>query len=380
MAVASAIDRVLSEAVEAGRVPGVVAIATDGQQTLYAGAFGRRALPDGAPMTRDTVFRIASMTKAITSVAAMQLVEEGRLTLEEPLTSHLPELGELQVLDGFDPDGAPRFRPPRRAITLRHLLTHTAGFAYANWNADLLRLQQWRGSGWGPLGAPLVFDPGDRWEYSIAIDWTGHLVERLTGLTLEDYFRQRILDPLGMRDTTFVLRPDMRARQATVHQRGPDGSLTPRELEPLAPPAFFHGGGGLYSTGPDYERFLRMLLHRGALDGAQILRSETVDLIAQNHVGDLDAGFLRSNIPAVSNDANFFPGMPKRWGLAGLITTEHAPTGRRAGSWAWAGINNTYFWLDPDSGVAGLILMQILPFCDGPALDLFAAFERAVYD
>ena len=364
----TAADRVLAHAVDAGDVPGVVALAADESGVIYAGAFGRRALDRGPAMTPDTVFAIASMTKPVTSVAALQLVEQGRVTLDEPLGERLPELAALRVLDGFDAAGAPRFRAPRRPITLRHLLTHTAGFAYPHWNADLLRYQQSSGAPIPFQQLPPVADAGERWEYGTNTNWVGLLVERLSGQSLEDYFRAHILDPLGMADTGHLLPPERRARLATCYQRRADGALTPID-----------GGGGLFSTGPDYLRFLRMFLGDGQVDDARLLRAGTVAMLAENQIGALDAGDLDTTMPDSSNDVRFFPGMVKRWGLAGLITTERAPTGRSAGSWAWAGLYNTYFWVDPTRHIAGLLLTQLLPFCDRAVLDLFAAFERAVY-
>jgi CubicO group peptidase (beta-lactamase class C family) len=360
-------------------VPGVVALAADARGVLYEGAFGQRAFGQGSAMTPDTVFAIMSMTKAITSVAALQLVEQGLIALDEPLAGRLPDMAALRVLAGFD-DGTPRFRAPKRAITLRHLLTHTAGFGYPTWNADLMRYQEFVGAAIPSLEVPLVFDAGDRWEYGTNTDWAGQLVERISGQSLEEYFRAHILDPLGMGDTSFLLGPDLRARLATCYLRRADGSLEPFASDFPDRPAVFSGGGGLFSTGPDYLRFLRMLLGDGQLDGVRLLQPETVALLAQNHIGALDAGDLTTFRPERSNNARFFPGVAKRWGLAGMITADLAPSGRSAGSWAWGGLWNTYFWVDPARRVAGLILTQILPFCDQAILDLFAEFERAIYD
>jgi methyl acetate hydrolase len=372
-------DHVLARAVEAGTVPGVVALAADERGVLYEGAFGQRAFDQGPAMTLDTVFAIMSMTKAITSVAAMQLVEQGQVALDEPLAERLPEMAALQVLTGFGDDGTPRFRAPKRAITLRHLLTHTAGFGYPTWNGDLMRYQEFVGKAIPSLEIPLVFDAGDRWEYGTNTDWAGQLVERISGLSLEAYFRAHILDPLGMRDTSFLLGSDLRARLATCYQRRADGSLEQFASDFPERPAVFSGGGGLFSTGPDYLRFLRMLLGEGQLDGVRLLQPETVAMLAENHVGALDAGDLTTFRPDRSNDARFFPGMAKRWGLAGMLTIDRVPSGRSAGSWAWGGLWNTFFWVDPARRLAGLILTQILPFCDQPVLNLFDEFERAIY-
>lgn len=385
MAVAQNVDHVFERAVAAGEVPGVVALAADDAGVVYQGAIGKREVSGEPNMTLDTVFWIASMTKAITSVAAMQFVEQGVVGLDEPLREKLPELGSIQVLEGFDEAGEPRLRAPRRPITLRHLLTHTAGFTYHIWNADMLRYQQQLGI--PPIGeckkatlhTPLVSDPGERWEYGVNIDWAGQLVERLSGQSLEEYFQQRIFGPLGMPDTGFVLRPDQRTRQASMHVRQPDGTLQPIPFELPQQPEFFMGGGGLYSTGPDYLRFLRMLLGGGELEGARVLRPETVAEMNRNQIGDLTVGLLRTADPGSSNDVEFFPGLVKKWGLGYMINVEAAPTGRSAGSCAWAGLANTYYWLDPSRRLAGVILTQVLPFADPKVLDLFAQFERACY-
>ena len=386
MVVASGVDQVFERAVDAGVAPGVVALAANDNDLIYEGAFGKREVGKDAAMTLDTVMWIASMTKAVTSVAAMQLVEQGRLGLDEPLGQRVSELASVQVLEGFDAAGAPRLRPPRRPITLRHLLTHTAGFTYDFWNQDMVRYYQHAGVPGiaecknATLQTPLVCDPGERWEYGINIDWVGKTVEQLSGQSLEDYFRQHIFAPLDMNDTGFVLRPDQRTRQAAMHARQPDGSLTPIPFEIPQEPEFFMGGGGLYSTGPDYLKFLRMLLGGGQLAGARVLQSETVDDMSRNHIGELTVGPMKTAAPTLSHDAEFFPGMVKKWGLGYMISTEAAPTGRSAGSLAWAGLANTYYWLDPTRRVTGVFATQILPFADPAVLDVFAAFEQAIYE
>ena len=336
-------------------------------------------------MTLDSVVALASMTKAVTSVAAMQLVEQGRIGLDEPLDGHLPELAVVQVLDGFDDAGVPRLRPPRRPITLRHLLTHTAGFAYHFSSADMLHYLEYTGiptiaeGKKACLERPVVCDPGDRWEYGISIDWVGQIVERVSRQSLEVCFRQHIHDPLGMSDTGFVIRPEQRARLAPKHARQRDGSLQVIPLVEPQLPGFLEGGGGLYSTGPDYLRLLRMLLGHGQLDGVRVPRPETVAEMGTNQIGELTAGVFTTAGTAVVNDIEFFPGMVKQWGLCSMITMQAVPAGRAAGSLAWGGIANTYFWIDPTRRVTGLLLTRILPFGDAGVLDLFARFERAIY-
>jgi methyl acetate hydrolase len=380
------IDEVLKKATDRGDVPGVVAMAATRDGPLYQGAFGTRALPDGATMTPDTVFWIASMTKAITSTAAMQLVEQGKLALDGPIAEVLPELAAPRVLEGFDAEGEPRLRPARRPITLRHLITHTAGFVYDIWNPQMGRYMERNGVPGiitcqnAALALPLIFDPGERWDYGINIDWVGKAVERVSGQRLGDYFAEHLFAPIGMQDTAFRLTERHRARLAAMHARGDDGALAPIAFEIPQEPEFEMGGGGLYGTAPDYVAFTRLFLNDGrAANGRQILGPDTVRLMTENAIGDLTVQLLKTAMPASSNDAEFFPGMVKKWSLGFMISTEAVPGRRRARSLAWAGLGNTYFWIDPGKGVAGVILMQLLPFADPKALAIFDGFEKAVY-
>ena len=381
------VDAVLRQAAASGEVPGVVAMAATDRGVLYEGAFGRRALGQPEPMTLDSVFRIASMTKAITSVAAMQLVEQGKLALEAPVPDIDPTLGSPQVLEGFDASGTPRLRAARRPITLRHLLTHTAGFGYSVWNPIVGRYVETaglpaRGAGhMASIRMPLVFDPGERWEYGINTDWVGRLVEAASGRSLDAYFRERILAPLGMTDSGFVTTAEQRARQARLHQRQTDGSLL---LQPLEAPAtaaeFWSGGGPLYSTGRDYLQLLQMLLHGGSWNGARLLRPETVALMGENHTGEIPAGVMKTALPEMSSDVDFSPGARIRWGLGYMLNLDPGPNGRRAGTVSWGGLYNTYYWLDPVRRITGLIMTQILPFADARVVALYGRFERAIYE
>ena len=379
------LDQILSRAVESKAMPGIVAAAATDQGTLYEGAFGKRELGKEAPMAPDTVVWIASMTKAITAAAVMQLVERGKLGLERPASEVVPDLARAKVLEGFDPAGKPRLRAPKRPITLRHLLTHTAGFGYEIWNQGIIQYQTATGTPGvttctnAALTTPLMIDPGDRWEYGISIDWAGKMVEAASGQRLDRYFQENIFDPLGMKDTSFKISPSQRARLASVHQRAEDGALAPIEFEIPQAPEFFMGGGGLYGTARDYLAFARMIMQGGRVDGAQVLRSETVDLMAQNHIGALDIGVFKPAIPALSNEVALFPGMRKGWGLSFLINDQPAPTGRSAGSLAWAGLANTYFWIDRTKRVSGVFLSQVFPFWDHTAIDLVTKFETEVY-
>ena len=381
------IDTLLNEAVQRGDVPGVAAVATDCNGTIYEGGFGKAILGQGADMTPDTVMWIASMTKAVTGAVAMQQVERGTLKLDAPAKDVIPYLGEVKVLEGFDTEGKPRLRKPARDITLRHLLTHTAGFGYDIWNPEILRYREVMdvptiGTGLDKsLTTPLLFDPGARWQYGIGIDWAGKMVEAVTGKKLGQVMHDDLFVPLGMDSTAFRLTPAMRARLARVHHRKADGSLV-ADLKREVPqdPEFEAGGGGLYSTANDYLKFVRMVLDGGmSARGEIVMKPETVDAMAANAMGDSTVSLLRTVMPALSNDAEFFPGVPKQWGLSFMINNAEAPTGRSAGSLSWAGLPNTYYWIDRKKRLGGVYMTQILPFADVKSLPLFHAFESAVY-
>ncbi len=382
----SAIDKILERAAAAGDVPGVVAMATDRDGTIYQGAFGKRVLGQPAGMSLDTVAWIASMTKAITGAAAMQLVEQGKLDLDAPATAVVGELQQAQVLEGFDAAGQPKMRPPKRPITLRHLLTHTAGFGYEIWSGDVAAYQTAKNLPGiiscqnAALKTPLLFDPGERWYYGINIDWAGKMVEAVSGKRLGAYLQENLFAPLGMSSTAFKITPAMRERLAKIHQRGDDDALTPQlDLEIPQDAEFDMGGGGLYSTAGDYLKFVRMILNRGKANGSQVLRPETVDQMSRNNMGESRVSLLKTAAPALSNDAEFFPGISKTWGLTFQINDETAPTGRPAGGLMWAGLANSYYWIDPKTGIGGVYLTQVLPFADKKALALYYAFETAFY-
>ncbi|MEZ5934731.1 MAG: serine hydrolase domain-containing protein [Alphaproteobacteria bacterium] len=380
------IDAALREAVEAQTLPHVVAIGATDQGIVYEGAFGKRNEGGGPDVATDSVFWIASMTKAVTATACMQLVEQGKLSLDQTMGELLPELANPMVLEGFDDAGQPKLRPAARPITLRHLLTHTAGFVYSIWSEPMGRYEEVTGTPFigscdnDAFKAPLAFDPGDRWEYGINIDWVGKAVEAISDQSLEVYFRENIFQPLGMVDTGFLIGSEQRARTATMFSRGEDGTLASMPFEMPQRPEFFMGGGALFSTPRDYIAFLQMQLNDGSFNGAQVLKPETIATMRENHIGDLEVVTLKTANPELSNDANFFPGMSHKWGLSFDINTEEGPAGRSAGSLCWAGLFNTYFWIDPTRKVTGLIMTQLLPFADGPMLDVYAKFERGLYD
>ena len=379
------IDRLLQHKTEAGEIPGVVAIAATGGEVIYQGAFGKRDLAKDAPMTLDSVFWIASMTKAITCAGAMQLVERGKLSLDGPIGKLLPDLAAPQVLDGFDAGGAPILRAAKTEITLRHLMTHTAGFCYDMWNGDMVSYVEKAGLPGiitcknDALKTPLASDPGTRWEYGTNIDFVGKAIEAVSGQTLDTYLHQNLFAPLGMSDTGFRLGPSQRARLVGMHARGPDAALAPIPFEMEQDPEFHMGGGGLYGTAGDYIKFTQMVLNKGRGNGNQVLKAETVTTMSENHIGELAMTKMIAALPAVTNDVDLYPDIVKKWGLSFMINTEVTPEGRSAGSLAWAGLANTYYWIDPARDITGVILMQLLPFADPHCLKAFAGFERGIY-
>jgi methyl acetate hydrolase len=373
------IDAALQARVDASDAPGVVAMAATESSVVYQGAFGLRANNAAAKMTTDTVFRIASMVKLLTSVAAMQLVEAGKLELDAPAAATDPALASHPVLAGFDAKGAPQLRPPKRPVTLRHLLSHTSGFSYPLWDPNVVRYLKFARLHPGLPRRPLLFDPGDKWAYGGSLDEVGRLVEISSGKPLDRYFRDHITGPLGMDGTAFTLTDKQRAREASLHVRQPDGTLKPQPQEKPIVATVFSGGGGIYSSAPDYLKLLQALLNGGTFGGTRLLRPETVALISTNQIGGLAAGLLKTTNPSLSSDVDFFPGVHLRWGLGGMINLDPVADGRAAGSLTWAGLFNTYFWIDPTSRVAGVIMMQILPFADARALNVYHGFERGIY-
>jgi CubicO group peptidase (beta-lactamase class C family) len=384
LSAAGGLDETLRQEVRRRAIPLAAAMVATASNTLYEGAVGKRDSASGIDATVDSLFRIASMTKPVTAVAAMQLVEQGKLALNQPVARHLPKLGGLQVLEGFDPaTGKPVLRPARKPVLLRHLLTHTSGFVYDNWDANLVRYLEHAAPVDPDTGTPvhpLMFEPGTRWEYGTSMDWAGRLVEAVSGLTLEEYFQRNILRPLGMKDTSFIVPEDKFDRLVSVWQRQADGSLKEQPRTLPAPPKSYNGGGGLNSTPRDYVRFMQMILRRGSAgDGQQVLRPRTVDLMASNRIGGLSAGKLKSVKPENSSDVDFHPGFSDGFGFGFLINAKAYQGGRSARSLAWAGIRNTFFWIDPRRGICATLMMQFYPFCDREAMGLLHDFEQSVY-
>jgi methyl acetate hydrolase len=373
---ANNIDSVLSMGAQKRKIPAVAAVAGTASSTTYSGAFGTRDAASGVALAVDSIFSIASMTKAVTSAAAMQLVEQGKMTLDEPASKHVPELGMLQVLDGFDSAGKPMLRPAVKPVTLRQLLTHTSGFAYDTWHDAMFKFT----SSGADATHVLAFEPGSKWQYGPSTLWAGRLVEAVSAQDLETYMRKNILDPLGMKDTTFIFPKEKFDRLVGLYRRQPDGSLMPAPRTMPAPPTTYRGDGGLFSTPPDYLKFTQMILKHGAGPGGErILKEKTVALMSANGTGHIPAGRLKTSRAAQSSDVDFHPGHDDRYTLGFLMNPEAIPGERSAGSLAWAGIDNTYYWIDPHRGIAGVIMMQFLPFADKEAVGLLDDFQRAVY-
>ncbi|MCC6926736.1 serine hydrolase domain-containing protein [Novosphingobium sp.] len=362
------------------RLPCAVGMIVDADGVRFSQALGVTDVDSQSPVSLDTPFQIASMTKALVSVAAMQLVEQGRLGLDSPIGEVLPDLADPQVLTGFDAQGKPQLRAAARPITLRHLLTHTAGLGYFFIHPQVL--QYFGAVGMPAPGSldsirmPLMFDPGDSWEYSVAIDWAGLAVEAATGRKLGDYMAEHLFAPLGMKGTAFL--DTLPAGAAQVHVRNEAGGL---KVQPMfiGGGEYHNGGGGLIGTAPDYARFVRAMLRGGELDGQRVLKAETVAEMGRNQIGQLRAGYMGSAMPHLAQPYDTFPDQHTTWGLGFLINPEQGPNGRSPGSLAWAGIFNSYYWIDPVKGLGGVMMSQLSPFGDPGALACFGALERQAY-
>jgi CubicO group peptidase (beta-lactamase class C family) len=373
-------ETALAKAIETAGLPGASAMIVDKDSIRFSGAWGQANVESKTPMKLDTICQIASMTKAIVSVAAMQLVEQGKLTLDGPISDVLPELADPQVLTGFADDGTPQLRPAKGSITLRHLLTHTAGFGYHFVQSEVLQYFMSTGmpkpGSMGNYQMPLLFDPGEKWEYGVGTDWVGFAVAAASGMTLGEYLRQHIFTPLGMKDSAF--RQEIAEDAAKVHTRGPDGDLDVLSIN-LGRGDVQSGGGGLSSTTPDYARFLQMILRGGELDGNRIVTEATIAEMSRNQIGEIRAGYMGTSMPELAQPYDPFPDQHTGWGLGFLINPEPVEGRRAANSLAWAGIFNSYYWIDPTEGVAGVFMSQLSPFGDPGALEAFATLERMAY-
>jgi methyl acetate hydrolase len=375
---AGAIDRMFQAAVDKGEIPGVVAAITNKDRILYLKAFGKKDVARGIPMSRDTVFRIASMTKPLTSVGIMMLYEEGKLRLEDPASNYLPAYKGREVIASFsEQDATYTTRPPKGEITIRHLLTHTSGLSYPFTSRTILAIQTKTGN--DPKELPLLFDPGTKWNYSPATAVLGDIIQKLSGQSLEDWDQARIFRPLGMVDTTYTPAPEKAARLATIHQRETTGLVenpNPAEYTPDV-----RGDGGLVSTASDYAAFVQMFLNEGSWHGKQLLKPETVRLMTSNQIGRVVVETMPAAIP--SRSAAFPSGAGKdKFGLGFQIAvTDGTPAHERgAGSYSWGGIDNTHFWVDPKNGIGVVILTQVLPFYNPTSMDVIKRFEKLIYE
>lgn len=371
---------------EKDRVPAVVAMVTDSNGNIYEGCAGVRSLASDQAMTPDTVFAIFSTTKAIGGTAVMQCVEEGLLDLDAPAKTYVPDIGEIEVLVGFDKSGKPKLREPKRDITTRMLMLHTAGFGYNFFNPNYNRLTEEHGqplivaANKAAMMTPLLFEPGDKWEYGSNIDWAGRVVELIRGKRLGEVLTERVFAPLGMTDIAFTRSDDMKARTAVIHARGDDGSLTPLP-DFLLPdnPEFDMAGHGLYASVGEYMKFIRMWLNDGDGPNGRVLKPETVKQAVSNGLQPHQkVVMLPGVVPSLSNDAEFFPGLKKSWSYTFMINDEVAPTGRPAGSIGWAGLANLFYWIDRANGVGGFWATQVLPFADAVSFGAYMNFETAV--
>ena len=381
-------EDVLDEAVNQGNLAFAVAAFGTSEGQSWAYAAGHRDANKRHLANPNNIVQIASMTKLVTSIAALQLVECGLLALDEPADRHVAELANLRVLTGFDADGKGQFEDARRAPTVRELITHTAGFVYEIWNKNEVRAvstglaESFLGGGTF-LVNPLAFQPGTQWEYGTNTDWLGALIEQRSGERLVDYFEKNIFDPLGMKDTHFELPEDKLHRSVAMMARAGERIVASSSHQPVSRDRhsmpFYSGGGGLYSTVDDYGSVLQMLLSAGTVNGRQVLSARTVDDMFLNHIGDLRPGALVTQVPEVSNTADLGFAAPATFGLGLLIHPDGLPGGRRPNTGSWAGLFNTYYWVDRASDLYGIFGTQILPFYDTATISTLARFEQAVY-
>lgn len=383
----SALDSLLEQSANrAGGVPGIVAMATDCDGNFYEGAAGKRELGSEPPMTTDSVFAIFSTTKALTATCAMQLIEEGKISLADPVKRYVPEIAELQVLEGFDTAGQPVTRAPRRDITIKDLLLHTSGLGYEFFSDDDLKYRTVKqiptivACTFASVRTALLHDPGERWTYGVNMDWLGRVIEQQRGKRLGDVMRERLFEPMGMSDIGFTMSHSMRRRRVTMHDRAADGKLTPLpDLVLPQPPEMDCGGHGLYSTVGEYMKFIRMMLNDGRGANGPVLKPETVEFMSRDGLGPLECGGWTTSIPSLSNSGEFFPGVPKGWAYSFMTNRQPTPSGRPANSLMWTGLANSFFWIDRQTGIGGYWASQIVPFQDCVAYPSFVEFETTIY-
>jgi CubicO group peptidase (beta-lactamase class C family) len=380
----TAIDALLERACEQRAVPGVVAVVADSDHIAFERAYGSANIEQGVALPSDAIFRIASLTKAVVAIAVLQLVERGQLELDTPVGDIIPAFDGVQVLEGFDGD-TPRLRAPHRRATVRNLMTHTSGLTYDAFQEDLLRYGAVTGVPMPSSGlkasfaSPMVIDPSERFTYGMSTDWTGQVLEALTGQPLDEIVRERVTDPLGLDDVAFTLSDEQTSRLAPVHMRQPDGAFQVIDFEWPSDPEFHSAGHGLYATAGDYVAVQQLLLRGGELRGVRLLEPGTVATMTGDELSKLGIRMerLRSARPEFSYD--LVPKPNVSWGLDTEITTADAPGLRPAGSFGWCGTFNNFYWIDPTNGIAAGLHMSYLPLFDPAAMDLYEQFERAVY-
>ena len=378
----SELTDVISSAVAREDLPFAVGMVGNSSGTVWSGSAGQSS--PGRNAGEDTVFRIFSMTKAIGGLAAMLLVDRGKLSLDTEVESILPEFSEVRLLESMGPDG-PVLRKPARRATVRHLATHTSGFTYEFWNPLVPRYQEATGLPSILAGTkasmfyPLTFEPGERWDYGIGIDWLGLVVQAVSGRRIDQFCQDEILQPLGMHDTAFEPDPSLGDRLAGVKIRGEDGRFADFAIAPPPNPEVYGMGHALYSTAGDYLRFLRMVLNRGTLDGHRILSESGVATMLANHIGRLKVPPLKTAAPPLTADVDLLPGTLKTHGIAFMRFEEGASGMRGPGSHGWAGVLNTHYWIDPARDIAAVLMTQSLPFAEPRFMATYEAFERATY-
>lgn len=378
------IDETLDKAFQKNQVPAIAAAVLSSDQTLYRGNFGYSDFNLKTPLKDDAIFRIASMTKAVTSVCIFQLIEQDQLKLDSKLKEFFPEIGDLKIIDGFDNNDNPVYSKPSTDITIAHLLTHTSGFSYEMWNENISKLiakgelATLFSANSDFLKAPLVFNPGSNWDYGIGIDWLGVLIEKLSDLSLQEYMQKNVFEPLEMADTSYDTTQEIRDRMVKVYSRNGDGYLE-LPFEGPKKSAFYSGGGNLNSTISDYSKFLQLFLS-GPSVKEKVLSQESIDMMISNQTGTLFMQTMKTTSTAISNDVNFFPETEKPWGFGFMINASDVVNGRPAKSAGWAGLFNSFFWLDKKNNLAGLIMMQMLPFLEDGAQKTLRDFEQSVYE
>ena len=373
---AAVLDRALAEALADSDLPGMVALVTSGDSVLYRRALGVTGVGSNKPMVTDGIFRIHSMTKPITSLALMMLVERGEVDLDAPASRYLADLREREVLVSVDTtENRALTRPPSREITVRDLLRHTSGFAYTFSNHELLAMEE--NGGIGGRAQPILHDPGERWTYGVGTAFVGWIVEEISKQALPDFLRAEIFEPLGMNDTSFNLGPSEIDRLVDLARRV-DGVVTsgPR---PDSLVGQGRGDGGLVSTADDYARFIQLILGRGELDSVRLLSEAAVEEMSRNQLEGITVIEQPGAIPNLSRPFPPTGAGQDGFSLAFQVSTEEVEDRRRPGSLSWSGLGNAHFWVDPTTGIGVVLLFQIFPFYDEAVLDVMNRFEKVLY-